>query len=94
MFLGLYNKGLKTIRSNFPKRGSISPFFCTKRTELMKKHLTNDKWKFLFLFLAFITYAEISVSVIIPYDMLVLDVVFWFCFTWLVVNEQNNKSSD
>jgi hypothetical protein len=60
----------------------------------MRKHLTDDKWKFLLLFLAIITFAEISLSIIIPYHLVALDVVFWFCFTWLVVNEQNNKPSD
>jgi|VirMetMinimDraft_7_1064189.scaffolds.fasta_scaffold69728_2 hypothetical protein len=60
----------------------------------MREHLTSDKWKFLFLFLAILAFAEISMSIIIPYHIVVLDVVFWFCFTWLVVNEQNNKASD
>lgn len=60
----------------------------------MRKHLTNDKWKFLFLFLAIITFAEISMTPGRHYEIVVLNVVFWFCFTWLVVNEQNNKTSD
>jgi len=59
----------------------------------MRKYLTNDKWKFLFLFLAIVTFSE-SMSPRVTYNVVVLNVAFWFCFTWLVVNEQNNKPSD
>jgi hypothetical protein len=59
----------------------------------MRKHLTDDKWKFLFLFLAIITFPE-SMKPMVTNNIVVLNVVFWVCFTWLVVNEQNNKASD
>jgi len=57
------------------------------------KYFTLDKWKYLFLFLAVITFPE-CMEYKVTYNVVVLNVVFWFCFTWLVVNEQNNKSSD
>ncbi|BDS15181.1 hypothetical protein AsAng_0059650 [Aureispira anguillae] len=59
----------------------------------MEKWLTTQKFKYVFLILAIITFPE-SMKHTASLNKAIINVVFWICFTLLLINEQNNKPSN